>query len=555
MLHNQQQVATGKPFFMYLAFGAPHCPFHVDKPYIERYKGQFDQGWDAVREETFARQIAMGVIPADSKLPPRNPGISAWSALDADTQRLFVRLQETFAGFVEHTDEQIGRVLDALDAMGVADNTLVMFLSDNGASQEGGGYGTTNTERFRNLMPMTVAEMLPDLERIGDSTTDPHYPAGWGMAGNTPFKRWKRDTHRGGNTDPLVIRWPVHVRAHGELRSQYTHVTDIYPTLLEVAGIASPRVVNGYPQQPLEGQSFAYSLNDGNAPRRKKLQYYEMFGSRALWADGWAAVAWHKSGTDWANDRWELYHQDADYTQSTDLAASHPEKLQELIALWYQEAKKHNVFPLDDRGRERTIERGRPLACQVRPSYTYYPDTVPVPFNAVPRLLRRQHRITAHLQIPAGGAQGILITEGSNLGGWALFLKEGHAHYVHNCLRLSMHTLTSTIPVPEGEVTLEFAFQPKAYQSSQPPQLNRPHNDLMFTAGEPACGDGRMWINGQEAGFLENILTAPMMYSFVAEGFQIGQSWGTPAAYQHYNDAFKFTGILHKVVVEVEAQP
>lgn len=550
MLHNQQQVGTGKPFFMYLAFGAPHCPFHVASEYIERYRGKFDQGWDAVREETFARQLAMGIVPPGSKLPPRNAGVTPWAELDPDATRLFARLQETFAGFVEHTDEQIGRVLDALDQMEIADNTVVMFLSDNGASQEGGVYGSTNTERFRNMMPMPVSEMMKDIDRIGDHTTDPHYPAGWGMAGNTPFKRWKRDTHRGGNTDPLVVRWPAGIRDQGKVREQYHHVTDLYPTILELAGIRPPAVVNGIEQMPLEGQSLAYSLAE-DAPRRKSVQYYEMMGSRAIWADGWTAVTWHKSGTDWAQDKWELYHQDVDYTQSDDLAAIHPAKLKELIDLWYEQAKIHNVFPLDDRGRERAIDRTRPLGCVPKPSYTYYPDTVPVPFNSVPRLLRRQHRVTAHLRVPEAGAEGVIIAEGSAFGGWSLFLKDGHAHYVHNCLRMSMHHLVSTMPVPVGDVMLEFEFTPTGSQSGRPLELNRPRNDLVFAPGEPARGNGRMWINGREAGSLEHILTAPLMYSFVAEGFQIGENWGTPVAYGQYEGAFKFTGTLRKVVVDV----
>jgi arylsulfatase len=554
MLQNQQQVATGKPFFMYVAFGAPHCPFHVDQKYIDRYKGKFDQGWDVVREETFSRQLAMGIIPTGSKLPERNPGVKPWAELNKDERRLFARLQETFAGFVEHTDEQLGRVLDALDDMDIADNTVVMFLSDNGASQEGGVFGSTNTERFRNMMPMSVAEMLPDLDRIGDHTTDPHYPAGWGMAGNAPFKRWKRDTHRGGNTDPLVIRWPAGFAAVGDVRSQYLHVTDIYPTVLELAGIRPPSRVHGIAQMPLEGQTFAYALRKGQAPRQKKVQYYEMMGSRAIWADGWTAVAWHKPQTDWSQETWELYHQDQDYTQCVDLAGEYPEKLQALIKLWFEEAKAHNVFPLDDRGRERAVDRTRPLACLPQSRYVYYPNTVPVPFNAVPRLLRRKHRITAALDIPRGGASGVIIAEGSAFGGWSLFIQGSRAHYVHNCLKLSMHQLTSSIPVPFGKVILEFEFEPTGSLSGKPLDLARPRNDLVFAPGEPAKGNGKMRINGQDVGRLENILTAPLMYSFVAEGFQIGENWGTPVAYQHYQDGFKFTGKIQSVIVEVEVE-
>ncbi len=551
MIRSQQQVATGKPFFMYFAFGATHCPFHAPPEYIERYRGRFDIGWDAVREETFARQKSMGIIPPETKLPPRNPGISAWADLDSDTRRLFARLQETFAGFAEHADAQVGRILDALDAMGISDNTVVLFLSDNGASQEGGVYGSTNTERFRNMMPQTVAEMLPDIDRLGDHTTDPHYPAGWGMAGNTPFKRWKRDTHRGGNTDPLVIRWPSGIQGRGAIRTQYLHVTDVYPTLLEMAGIVAPQQVNGVQQMPLEGHSLTYTLADGDAPTRKQVQYYEMVGSRAIWSDGWAAVAWHKGGTDWSEDRWELYHQERDYSQCDDVATVYPEKLRALIDEWYTEARKHNVFPLDDRGRERTIDRTRPLACEPQDRYVYYPGTLPVPFNAAPRLLRRHHRISARLQIPSGGAQGVVITEGSAFGGWSLFLKDGRAYYVHNCLRKTMHELVSTLPVPDGDVTLTFEFEPTGSESGAPLNISRPRNDLVFAPGEPASGTGRLWINGVACGELARILTAPIMYSFVAEGFQIGRSWGTPAAYRHYEDDFEFTGKIYDVTLEL----
>jgi arylsulfatase A-like enzyme len=549
MLRNQQQAGTGNPFFLYLAFGAPHAPLHAPREYIERYRGKFDQGWDAVREETFARQIAMGIVPPGSTLPPRNPGIKAWTELSAEEQRLYARLQETFAGFTEHMDAQIGRVLGALDEMELAENTLVMLLSDNGASQEGGAHGTTNTERYKNNVPMTVAEMLKDIDALGGPTTDPHYPAGWGMAGNTPFKRWKRDTHRGGNTDPLLVRWPARIRDAGRIRTQYHHVTDLYPTILDACRIRTPRMVNGHAQIPLEGQSLTYTFA-ADEPRRKKVQYYEMLGSRAIWAEGWSAVTWHKSGTDWQDDAWELYHQDEDFTQSNDLAARHPAKLQELIDLWHVEAKKHNVFPLDDRFRERNVDPKNGMRRESRLRYTYYPGTEPVPYTVAPKLQRRQHRVTAHLTVPHGGAQGVIIASGSAFGGWSLFLKDGHAHYVHNCLRMSMHHLASTQPVPAGDVTLAFQFTPTGSASGRPLDLTRTHSGVEFIAGEPAKGEGRMWINGEEAGFLDTILTAPVYYGSYG-GLQTGENWSSPVAYQHYEGAFPFTGVLHKIVVEV----
>jgi arylsulfatase A-like enzyme len=552
MLRNQQQATVDKPFFLYMAFGAPHAPLHVPKPYIERYRGKFDQGWDAVREETIARQIALGIIPPGSKLPERNPGIKAWADLSSDEQRLYARLQETFAGFVEHTDAQIGRLLAALDDMNLADNTLVMVLSDNGASQEGGAHGATNTERYKNNVPMTVAEMLQDIDAIGGPTTDPHYPAGWGMAGNTPFKRWKRDTHRGGNTDPFIVRWPAAIRDGGQVRSQYHHVTDLYPTILEAAGIGAPKVVNGHEQMRLEGQSLAYTFA-ADAPRAKKVQYYEMLGSRAIWADGWTAVTWHKSGTDWADDPWELYHQDEDFTQSRDLAREHPEKLKELIAQWHVEARLHNVFPLDDRFRERNADPLRRPGTEFRPRLIYYPGTEPIPYQASPKLHRCGHRITARMTIPEGGAEGVLAALGSGFGGWTLFLKDGHAHYVHNCLGMSTHHLASTLPIPAGEVTVAFEFTPTGSASGRPLDVARSHAGVEFVAGEPARGDGRLWINGQEAGFLANILTAPITYTY--GGLQVGENWATTIAQGHYDGAFPFTGLLHDIVVDVQPEP
>lgn len=549
MLRDQQQVASGKPTFTYLAFGAPHCPFHVDVSYIDRYKGQFDQGWDKVREETFLRQKAMGLIPQDAVLPERNPGIKAWADLSADEQRLFARMMETFAGFVEHTDEQIARVLDALDALDMTDNTLVIFMSDNGASQEGGPHGTTNTERFRNVVPMSVQEMLAEYDLIGGPHSDVHYPAGWGMAGNAPFKRWKRDTHRGGNTDPFIVRWPARIPDPGAIRQHYLYVTDIYPTVLEAARINMPRVVNGAEQKPLEGLSFLATLSDASASTGRKVQYYEMLGSRAIWAEGWTAVTWHLSGRDWDSEPWELYHQDQDYTQAHDLAAQYPDKLKELIDLWWQEARKYQVLPLDDRGREKAIDPTRPKVMQQRQRYTYYPGTSPVPFGSVPRLIGRQHAIQATLDMPDTKAEGVLICEGAATGGWSLFVKDGHAWYVHNCLHMACYVLRSDKSLLPGRNVVRFEFDPFNAPPGGATISSAGRNELSGHVAELGRGRGRLLVNGEQAASLDDIRTAPLMYSFVVEGFQIGRNWGTPVAYQHYQGAFEFSGTLQQVEV------
>lgn len=532
MIRDQQQVASGRPFFLYLPFGAPHCPFHAPASFIDHYRGRFDHGWEEERRQTFERQKELGIIPPNTDLPERNENIKLWDDLSADERRLFARLQETFCGFVDHTDAQIGRLVEALREVEVLDDTVVVFLSDNGASAEGGFRGTTNTERFRNLMNMSVEEMLPDIEDLGGPHTDPHYPMGWSMAGNTPFKRWKRDTHRGGNTDPMIIHWPARIRDGGAIRSQYHHVTDIFPTLLDVAGLPVPQRVNGVDQMPLEGHSFAPSLFTPDAPEVRTVQYYEMLGSRAIWRDGWMAVTWHRPGTDWADDPWELYDQNTDFSQAHDLAATHPELLAELVELWWAEARSHNVLPLDDRQRERFIDPTRPAASEDRDVYRYYPGTTPVPNPALPLILNCRHSITANLTMNDPADDGVLVCQGAELGGWTLFVKDGRINYVHNVLKIEFSELTGSEPLPIGrEVAVRLEYEPT----------------------EQGWGRARLLVDGDEVAAANRFRIAPMGYSMVQEGFQIGRSWGTPVAYEHYDGQFPFSGTLR--VVELETDP
>ena len=441
MLRDQQQIATGRPFFLYLPFGAPHCPFHAPASYIERYRGCFDHGWDEERRQTFARQKELGIAPAGAVLPPRDPSVQQWDELSPDERRLFARLQETFCGFLDHADAQIGRVVSALRELGVLDDTLILFMSDNGASQEGQVNGTTNCERIRNMMSMTVEEMLVQLDEIGGPSTDPHYPRGWAMAGNAPFSRYKRDTHRGGNSDPLIAHWPRRIKDAGSIRSQYAHVIDIYPTLLELAGLPVPQRVNGVDQKPLEGFSIAPTLFDAAADTGRRVQYYEMLGSRAIWREGWTAVTWHKPGTDWNEDQWELYDEERDFAQARDLAQQEPQRLVEMVELWWQEARRHQVLPLDDRFRERFADPNRPSSSQHRDVYRYFPGTSPVPNQSLPLTLNCRHSFTARLVLDRAEDQGFLVDQGSGLGGWALFVKNGNAVYVNNCMKLHFSEL------------------------------------------------------------------------------------------------------------------
>ena len=531
MIRDQQQVSSGRPFFTYVPFGAVHCPFHAPTEYIERYRGRFDAGWDVVRHETFERQQALGIVPSDNELPPRNPGVQPWDELSDDARRLYARQMEVFAGMVDHTDAQIGRLIAALVELDVLDDTVVMVLSDNGASQEGMLHGATNTERFRNLVPETVEEQLPFIDDLGGPTTDPHYPIGWAMAGNAPFRRCKRDTHRGGNTDPLVVHWPGGITDPGALRTQYHHIVDVYPTLLELAGLPVPEVVNGVEQMPIEGHSFAPTFGDAAAPEVKTTQYYEMLGSRAMYHEGWMAVTWHKPGTDWNDDRWELYDQRTDYTQAWDLAEEQPEKLAELIELWWDEARRHNVLPLDDRGRDRFIDPTRPAASETRDVYRYSAGSSPIPNPSLPVILNCPHSFTVRFRLDDADDAGLLVSHGGSLAGWALFVRDREVTYVNNNLKLSIAEL-STGELPVGrDLSVRYEWHPSA----------------------PGVGDVRLYIDDQLAASADDVRSAPRGYSMVQEGLSIGRAWGPPVDHDAYRGAFEFSGTLH--VVEMRTDP
>ncbi len=354
-------VAPDKPFFLYYAPGAGHAPHHVPREWADRYKGQFDQGWDRLREETLARQKAMGIVPANTVLPPRFEEVKAWDSYGADERRLFARFMEVFAGFLSHTDHQIGRLLDYLEASGQMENTLIVFVSDNGASAEGGEVGSANENIFFNALPESLADNLKKIDDLGGPLAYNHYPFGWTMAGNTPFKKWKRETHLGGIRDPLIVHWPKVIKAKGEIRTQYAHAIDVVPTVLDALGIEPPKAIDGVTQSPIEGVSFAHTFTDAKAKSRRHTQYYEMFGYRAIYHDGWTAVSPHLPfGTPMTEailegKKWELYNTDEDFSQSNDLAAQYPEKVKEMDERWWVEAGKYHVLPLDGRGQIRLV--------------------------------------------------------------------------------------------------------------------------------------------------------------------------------------------------------
>lgn len=536
-IRDQQQVSTGRPFFAYLALGTAHAPLQAPKDYIAKYRGHFDQGWDAVREGTYQRQKAMGLILRDTELPPRNPGVQAWADLTKDQKAVYARLEEVFAGFLDHADHHLGRLFAALDDMKIRDDSLIIVLSDNGASPEGLRDGTANTDRFRNYNPDTVEDMLGLLDKLGGPDTDPHYPMGWAMAGNAPLKRWKQDTHHGGNTDPLIISWPRRIGGEGGFRSQYHHLVDIVPTLLEITGLPSPTSVDGIKQMPLHGVSMAYTFGNADAPTHRKMQYYEMLGSRAMWAEGWTAVTWHKKDTSWEDDRWELYHTDADFSEAHDLAAERPDKLRELQALWVEEARKYNVLPLDDRRYERTADPTRPVAAIEKPSYVYYPDTSILHPLAAPKLLGREHTVTAYVTIPEGGAEGVLACSGGEFGGWSLFIADHRLRYTHNYLKIREYDVTSVKEVPAGKRRLSVRFTPKG-KSVKPD---------FFT------GDVSLFIDAEQVGEIKDIKMAGQYSVITGYGLLIGRNTGTPVSHS-YEPPFPFTGTIEKVAIEVDRE-
>jgi arylsulfatase len=443
-------------------------------------------------------------------------------------------LQEVFAGFLDHADDHISRLMAALDELGIYDNTFVLVVSDNGASQEGLQNGTANTDRYRNFFPDTVEELLPLLDKLGSAETDPHYPFGWAMAGNSPLKRWKQDTHAGGNTDPLIISWPSQIKDVGQLRRQYHHVVDIFPTLLEISQLPAPTSVNGVQQMPLHGVSMAYTFANADAPTRKQSQYYEMLGSRAIWSEGWTAVTWHKAGTPWEDDNWELYHTDVDFSQFNNLAQQEPEKLRSLQALWDQEAQKYNVYPLDDRRYERVADPNRPTAGQSLPIYTYYPGTAIVNPNVMSQLLGREHTVIAYVTIADPSVAGVLACVGTEFGGWALFVKDGKLHYVHNYLKIQEFAVASSVPLQPGQQTLGFRFQPTA-KSLKPDYFD---------------GNITLLINDNPVAELKGARSAAQYSVTTGYGLQVGRNMGTPVSHT-YQAPFNFTGDLNKIEVSV----
>jgi arylsulfatase len=553
-ISDAKQIDPDKPFYLHFCPGATHAPHHVPQEWADRYRGAFDEGWEVYRERVFARQKELGVVPESAALSRHDPDVPHWDSLSADQRRLYARMMEVFAGFLSHADHHIGRVLDHLESIGELDNTLVMVVSDNGASAEGGPSGTTNEAQFFNNAPEPFEDSLAAIDDLGGPRHFNHYPWGWTWAGNTPFRRWKRETYRGGTSDPFIVSWPHGVNATGEVRQQYAHIIDIVPTVLELLGIEPPSTIRGVTQSPLQGVSFGYSLEEAEAESRHRTQYFEMMGHRSLYHDGWRAVcpwpgpSFAEAGKGFGEPisastlseldahGWELYHVAEDFAECHDVAEDHRDRLIALIATWYAEAGKYDVLPVDGGGLIR-FAQDKPLVAPPRNSYTFYPNTQSVPFFAGPRLLNRPHSISATVDVPDAGAEGVLLAQGTGAGGFTFYVQDGRLRYAHNWVGREVFDVASTGPVPAGDHELRFEFEP----------LGEP--DLVHGHGMP--GRLQLYVDSELVGSRDVPWTTP--FAFNPGALTCGADPGSTVT-DAYAAPFRFTGRLHKVTVDLSGE-
>ncbi len=466
-MNTQQSLTPEKPFYMYFATGATHAPHHAPKEFSDKYKGKFSQGWDKVREETLARQKALGVVPQNTVLAPKPADIKDWDKLTPDEKRLFERQMEVFAGFAEHTDQQVGRLVDALEARGELENTIFFYLvGDNGSSAEGGMIGMFNENTYFNGVQETLDMQLSRINALGTEQTYNHFAAGWAVAGNAPFT-WTKQiaSNFGGTRNGLVMHWPAGIKAKNEIRSQFHHVVDIAPTVYEAVGVPSPKMVNGIAQRPMEGVSMNYSFDNATAADTRKTQYFEMIGNRAIYHDGWFAGTIHKAPWEGqprrplTEDLWELYNVNEDFSQANNLAEKNPEKLEELKKKFMEEAVKYNVLPIDDRSIERfdPIIAGRPDLMNGKTKLVLYEGAKGIPENAFINIKNTSLTITAEVEVSAN-ANGVIVCQGGDFGGWTFYLLDGKPAYTYNWVGLEMYTVSSTQRVAPGKHTITFDF-------------------------------------------------------------------------------------------------
>ncbi len=555
-IRDAKVIAPEKPFFMYFCPGATHAPHHVAPEWIEKYKGEFDMGYEKYREIVFERQKKLGIFPDDAELTTINPYadeksadgqpwnpvdvVRPWDSLSKDERKLFCRMAEVYAGFLSHTDHEIGRLLDGLESLGELDNTIIVLVSDNGASGEGGPNGSVNENKFFNGIEDDIEANLKRIDELGSPATYNHYPVGWAWAFNTPFKMWKRYNFEGGVADPMIVSWPKGIRARGELRRQFLHATDIVPTIYDCLGIELPEVVKGFEQIPLEGVSFRGTFESDDVPTPKETAFFSMLGSRAIWHKGWKAVSVHPTIAGWGNyesDRWELYHTDEDPTESRDLAEEHPEKLREMINLWFAQAGMYQGLPLEDRTAVEVLaDPTRPQMAPPRERYIYYPDTAEVPEASAVNIRNRDYAIAVEVDIDSKDAVGVLFSHGARFGGHSLYIKDRRLRYAYNYVGDKEQVIESSTDIPTGSVLLSAAFEKDG--------------DEM-----PTTGTLSLYIDDEKVGE-GTIVTQPGNFSLVGEGLNVGKDPGEAVTEDYETElphAFS-GGTIKRAVVDVSGE-
>ena len=539
----QQALTPDKPFYMYFATGATHAPHHVPKEWIEKYKGKFATGWDKLREETFARQKKLGVIPGDAKLTSRPKEIPAWEDMNSDQKRLFERQMETFAGFAEHTDHEVGRLVAQLEAIGELDNTIFFYIvGDNGSSAEGGPEGTYNEMMALNGIVGKADQMMDHIDEWGGPNTFPHFAIGWAWAGNTPFQ-WTKQvaSHFGGTRNGMVLHWPKGIKAKGEIRSQFHHVIDVAPTVLEASNLPEPKTVNGIEQRRMDGVSMLYSVDDAKAKDRRTTQYFEMFGNRGIYHEGWVACTRHSipwlmsvKSPPLTEDVWELYNVDKDFSQADNLASQQPEKLKELRAVFTKDAIKNNVLPIDDRRAERfnPAIAGRPDLMGGRKSLTVYDGMTGLMENAFINVKGVHHTITAEIEVKDASAAGVIIAQAGYFGGWTLYMKDGKVHHEYNWFAIERTNIASASALAPGKHTIVYEFIPDE-------------------AKPGTGGKSIITIDGQKAA--EGQIPKTQQFVFSAdEGADVGEDGETNVSPDYKQGDNKFTGRIIKVTIDTK---
>ena len=528
MLRDQISLVPERPFFLYVAFGATHSPHPAPKAYRDKYRGKFDAGWDVMRADWYERQKKLGIIPANTDLAPLNPGVRPWGELTVNEQRFAARLQEAFAAQLDHTDAQIGRLVAFLNELGQLDNTLLIVMSDNGASQEGGPTGVFDEMRWFNGMVEDVDEAVKRLDDIGGPDSHSNIPWGWSQVGNTPLKWYKQNTHGGGVRDPLVIHWPKGVDGDGSIRRSFCHAIDIMPTILELTGTEAPREFNGVAQMPLHGASLAPTLSSADGTPARTVQYFEMLGHRGIWQNGWKAVVRHVSGTSWDDDDdWELYHLDEDFSETHDLAADQPERLRAMIDLWWQEAQKHGVLPLDDRPAAQTFRAARrPGLPTGRDLFVYYPPVSHIVSDACPSAARGW-TTQVELRHPESGGDGVLVNRGTINSGFAFYILGGRLHFDYNCFHV--HTkVVAPHPITGGDHVA-------AFQVERLP--DRRAAVRLLLNGEVVAQDEIPWLLGMLS----------------STGMDLGRA--IAPVNRDYQPPFAYPGTIRKVTFELARRP